>query len=69
MNWFIHSADRSTHLKIVVVGLTAALLVAVIDISAHKLNLGTDIMTARAPGIIKAGGPLIFINRDGPVVR
>jgi hypothetical protein len=69
MNWFVHSADRSTHLKIVVVGLTAALLVAVIGISAHKLNLGTDIMTARAPGIIKAGGPLIFTDRDGPVVR
>jgi hypothetical protein len=69
MNWFIHSADRSTHLKIVVVGLTAALLVAVIGVSAHKLNLGTDIMTARAPGIIKAGGPVIFTDRDSPVVR
>ena len=69
MNWFIHSADRSTHLKIVVVGLTAALLVAVIGISAHKLNLGTDIMTARAPSIIKAGGPVIFTDRDSPVVR
>ena len=69
MNWFIHSADRSTHLKIVVVGLTAALLVAVIGISAHKLNLGTDIMTARAPGIIKAGGPVMFTDRDSLVVR
>jgi hypothetical protein len=69
MNWFIHSADRSTHLKIVVVGLTAALLVAVIGISAHKLNLGTDIMTARAPDIIKAGGPVIFTDRHGLVVR
>jgi len=69
MNWFIHSADRSTHLKIVVVGLTAALLVAVIGVSAHKLNLGTDIMTARAPSIIKAGGPVIFTDRDSPVVR
>jgi hypothetical protein len=69
MNWFIHSADRSTHLKIVVVGLTAALLVAVIGVSAHKLNLGTDIMTARAPSIIKAGGPVIFTDRNSPVVR
>ena len=69
MNWLIYSADRSTHLKIVVVGLTAALLVAVIGISAHKSNLGTDSMTARAPGVIKAGGPEIFTNRNGPVVR
>jgi hypothetical protein len=69
MNWLIYTADRSTHLKIVVVGLTAALLIAVIAISAHKLNLGTDIMTARAPSVIKAGGPVIFTDRNGPVVR
>lgn len=69
MNWLIYTADRSTHLKIVVVGLTAALLIAVIGISAHKLNLGTDIMTARAPSVIKAGGPVIFTDRNGPIVR
>ncbi|MEJ2379358.1 MAG: hypothetical protein P8Y71_29550 [Pseudolabrys sp.] len=69
MNWLIYMADRSTHLKIVVVGLTAALLVAVIGISAHKLNLGTDIMTARAPSVIKVGGPVIFTDRNSPVVR
>lgn len=69
MNWLIYTADRSTHLKIAVVGLTSALLVAVIGISAHKLNLGTDIMTARAPNVIKVGGPMIFTERNGPVVR
>jgi hypothetical protein len=69
MNWLIYTADRSTHLKIVAVGLTAALLVAVIGISAHKLNLGTDIMAARAPNVIKAGGPAIFTDRNGPVIR
>src|SRR5262249_40661182 len=36
MNWSMYTADRGTHLKIVVVGLTAALLIAVIGISARE---------------------------------
>ena len=69
MNWSIYTADRATHLKIVVVGLAAALLVAVIGISARELNLGTDIMTAQTPTVIKAGGPVVFTNRDGATIR
>ena len=60
MNWSLYTADRTTHLKIVVVGLAAALLIAVIGISARQLNLGTDIMTAQNPTVIKAGGPVVF---------
>jgi cytochrome oxidase Cu insertion factor (SCO1/SenC/PrrC family) len=69
MNWSMYTADRSTHLKIVVVGLAAALLIAVIGISARELNLGTDIMTARTPSVIKAGGPVAFTDRDGATIR
>lgn len=69
MNWSIYTADRTTHLKIVVVGLTAALLIAVIGISARELNLGTDIMTAQGPTVIKAGGPVVFTDRDGTMIR
>lgn len=54
MNWSMYTADRTTHLKIVVVGLAAALMIAVIGISARELNLGVDIMTAQGPGVIKA---------------
>lgn len=64
MNWSLYNADRGTHVKIVVVGLTAALLVAVIGISAHELNLGTDVLTAKAPTVIKAGGPVTISKRD-----
>jgi len=67
MNWSIYTADRTTHLKIVVVGLTAALMIAVIGISARELNLGTDIMTAQAPTVIKAGQPKVFTSRDGAI--
>ena len=69
MNWLIYSADRATHLRIVVVGLTAAVLIGVVAISAHQLNLGTDIMTAQGPTVIKAGGPVVLTDRDGQVVR
>jgi hypothetical protein len=69
MNWSMFTADRTTHLKIVMVGLAAALLFAVIGTSARELNLGTDIMTARVPTVIKAGAPVIFTDRNGSVVR
>jgi hypothetical protein len=69
MNWSLYTADRTTHLKIVVVGLVSALLIAVIGISARELNLGTDIMTAQAPTVIKAGGPVIFTDRNGASLR
>jgi hypothetical protein len=69
MNWSIYTADRATHLKIVVVGLAAALLIAVIGISARELNLGTDILTAQGPSVIKAGGPVVMTDRDAPMIR
>ena len=69
MNWSMYTADRTTHLKIIMVGLVAALLIAVVGISGRELNLGTDIMTARAPTVIKAGAPMVFTDRSGPVVR
>ncbi len=69
MNWSIYTADRTTHLKIVVVGLCAALLIAVIGIAAHNFNLGTDILTSQAPTVIKVGGPVVLTDRDGPTIR
>ena len=69
MNWSMYTADRTTHLKIVVVGLAAALLIAVIGIAAQQLNLGTDILAAQAPTVIKAGGPVVFTDRNGATIR
>jgi cytochrome oxidase Cu insertion factor (SCO1/SenC/PrrC family) len=69
MNWSLYTADRGTHLKIVVVGLAAAVLISAIGISARALNLGTDIMTAQTPTVIKAGGPVAFTDRNGSTVR
>jgi hypothetical protein len=69
MNWSLYTADRTTHLKIVVVGLAAALLISVIGIAAHNFNLGTDILTAQAPTVIKAGGPVAFSERNNATIR
>ena len=69
MNWSLYTADRTTHLKIVAVGLSAALLISVIGIAANELNHRTDIMAAQAPTVIKAGAPVVFTERNGPLVR
>jgi hypothetical protein len=69
MNWSIYTADRTTHLKIVVVGLVAAIMISAIGIAARNLNLGTDIMTAQGPTVIKAGAPMAFTVRDGVTIR
>jgi hypothetical protein len=69
MNWSMYTADRTTHLKIVVVGLCAALLIAVIGISARELNLGVDIMSAQGPTVYKAGGPTVITVREGTTIR
>jgi hypothetical protein len=69
MNWSMYTADRTTHLKIVVVGLAAALLISMFAISTEHLNLGTDILTAQTPTVIKAGGPVQFTDRGGATIR
>jgi hypothetical protein len=58
MNHSIYSADRATHLKIVVVGLLCAVLVAAIGTFAHisDVDLGTT-------QLVKAGQPTAVSGR------
>lgn len=69
MNWSMYAIDRSTHLKIVLVGLTAALLITAIGIALQQLNRGVDITTAQGPTIINAGAPIAFADRGASVIR
>jgi hypothetical protein len=69
MNWSLYTADRATHIRVVVVGLAAALLIAVIGISATELNIGADLMTAQGPTVIKAGGPVAVSQEGGSLIR
>jgi len=65
MNHSIHSADRSTHLKIVVVALVAGIAVAGFGIAA-RTGTSDGIQTAR---VIKAGQPTTFTSANTMAVR
>ncbi len=64
MNHSIHSADRATHRKIVVVALIASVLVAGAGFFARS---GSDYtQTAR---VVKAGKPVTMTDSDQMAVR
>jgi hypothetical protein len=64
MNHSIHSADRATHLKIVVVALVAGIAVSAIGI-ATRSNVDYS-QTAR---VMKAGKPVMVTSSDVTAVR
>ena len=63
MNHSMYNADRRTHLKIVVVGLLCATLVAAVGVFAHV----SDVDLGTAP-LVKAGQPTA-ISGHLPAVR
>jgi hypothetical protein len=66
MNHSIHSADRATHLKIVVVALVAGISVAAFGIAART---NVDTTQTAAVHVIKAGKPVVMTSSDTSVVR
>ena len=66
MNHSIYSADRSTHLKIVVVALVAGIAVAAFGISS-RINSGDGY--TQAAGVVKAGKPVAITSSTSSVVR
>ncbi len=67
MNHSIHSADRATHLKIVVVALVAGILVAGFGIAA-RTNVDYS-QTAQTTHIIKAGKPVVVTSAGTSEIR
>jgi len=67
MNHSIYSADRMTHLKIVVVALVAGILVAGFSISAR--NSSTDEGFTQTARVMKAGKPVVITSSGSSVVR
>ena len=66
MNHSIYSADRTTHLKIVVVALVAGIALAGFGISAHINQDDSYSQTAR---VIKAGKPVAVTSSTASIVR
>ena len=66
MNHSIYSADRSTHLKIVVVALIAGIAVAGFSILAHNSSNEGYTQTAR---VLKAGKPVAITSSTNSLVR
>jgi hypothetical protein len=67
MNHSIYSADRSTHLKIVVVALVAGIAVAGFGISARTTS--SEDSYAQNTRVIKAGKPVAITSSSTSMVR
>ncbi len=66
MNHSLHSADRSTHLKIVTIALLAGIALAGFGIAARSSNQDGATQTAR---VIKAGKPVMVTTSGTSEVR
>jgi hypothetical protein len=64
MNHSIYSADRRTHLKIVII----ALVVGIVGVGLG-LSFRADIGSIQTAGVLKAGKPVLTTSSGGPVVR
>ena len=70
MNHSFYSADRMTHLKIVVVALIAAIGVAGLGISAHVTSDNDFTQTARAnTPVLKASRTMMITSSEQSVIR
>ena len=68
MNHSFYSADRATHLKIVVVALVAATAVAGLGITA-RVKAGDTYAQSDRIQVIKAGKPVMVTTTDQALVR
>ncbi|MBR1135994.1 MAG: hypothetical protein E6614_26395 [Bradyrhizobium sp.] len=64
MNHSLHSADRSTHLKVVVVALIAGIALTAFGIAARTVD---DSQTAAH--VVKAGKPITVTSSTASMVR
>jgi len=68
-NSSIFTADRTTHLKIVVVSLVASILIAIVGITAHTTAPDPAARIQAAGPAIKAGKPTAITSSDTSAVR
>jgi hypothetical protein len=66
MNHSIYSADRTTHLKIVIVALVAGIIIAGVGVSAR---IGYDSGATQTAKVMKAGKPVVLTSSDASAIR
>ena len=66
MNHSIYSADRATHLKVVVVALVAGIALAGLGITART---GSDDGLTQTARVIKAGKPVVVTSSNASLGR
>ena len=69
MSHSLLTANRTTHVKIVVVALVGAIMVVVAGIAAH-VSANSEIARLQAHGpVLKAGKPVSYTGQGGSSVR
>ena len=68
-NFSLFTADRATHLKIVVVAIICATLVAGLGVSARIIDDSAGIGSRIEATVIKAGKPVTASARNDHVIR
>jgi hypothetical protein len=66
MNHSIYSADRTTHLKIVVIALVVGIAGIGLGLSSRS---NSDAGSTQAAGVVKAGKPVLTTSSDALVIR
>jgi hypothetical protein len=66
MNHSIYSADRTTHLKIVVIALVIGIVGVGLGLSSRS---NFDAGSTQTAGVIKAGRPVVTTSSDARVIR
>jgi hypothetical protein len=66
MNHSIYSADRTTHLKIVIVALVAGTAIANLALFFHA---GSNTSSIEAAGVLRAGKPVAMTSSDSSITR
>jgi hypothetical protein len=66
MNHSIYSADRTTHLKIVVIALVVGIAGVGLALSSRS---NSDAGSTQTAGVVKAGKPVLTTNSGASVIR
>jgi hypothetical protein len=70
MNHSLMTADGTTHVKIVVVALVAAIVLVAVGITARVTAMDTETARVRTEGVVvKAGKATTYTKTDSPTIR